>query len=316
MRVSCMFAPRKTLRRSNGPPVAIVCLAALVALAAVLPGRAAAVDDKYEPPEPQEIRLPTSDGLTLTAMYYPSKLGKDAVPLILLHAYKGSRTDLQDLALKLQRDGHAVVAPDLRGHGATDGVNGALGVDDFAAMVRQDLEAVKRFLIDENNAGRLNIERLGVVGVEMGAEIAVDWAALDWSWPMLATGKQGQDVKALVLISPQWSFQGLKISDAVAQPSVRSKLSVLIVAGRRDSRLLREAKRLHNALARFHPAPPSGEANEKQTLWLKTPATSLQGTQLLNEKSMQVEDMIRAFVELRLVNKPFAWSMRMRPLQK
>ncbi len=63
-------------------------------------------------------------------------------------------------------------------------------------MIDQDLEACKSFLMDKNNAGELNINKLCVVGVEMGAVVAVDWAAWDWHWPRLATGKQGQDVKA------------------------------------------------------------------------------------------------------------------------
>jgi hypothetical protein len=72
---------------------------------------------------------------------------------------------------------------------------------------------------------------------------------------------------------------------------------------------------LHSALERHHPAPTPGKEDQQQTLWLKTPATSLQGTQLLNEKSLQVRDMIREFVALRLANPPFAWSTRKSPLQ-
>jgi pimeloyl-ACP methyl ester carboxylesterase len=310
-----MFAPTKTLRGAMPARPAIVVLACAIALVAIGPRARAADDEKDKPPEPQDVTLSTSDNVTLAATYYPSNLAKDAVPVILLHEYKGSRADFQDLALKLQGAGHAVFAPDLRGHGDSVAADGALAADDFAAMVRRDLEAVKKFLVAENNAARLNIERLGVVGVEMGAVVAVNWAALDWSWPVLATGKQGQDVKGLVLISPQWSFQGLKINDAVAQPGIRSDLSMLIVTGRRGSGLLQEARRLHNSLARFHPAPPAAEVDEKQTLWLKTPPTSLQATQLLNEKSLQVHEMIVAFIELRLVNKPFAWSLRKSPLQ-
>jgi hypothetical protein len=85
----------------------------------------------------------------------------------------------------------------------------------------------------------------------------------------------------------------------------------LIVVGRRNSKFLQEAKRLHNALAKYHAAP---EGDENQTLWLKTPSTSRQGAQLVNEKGMQVDQMILEFVELRLVKPPFAWSVRKRPL--
>jgi pimeloyl-ACP methyl ester carboxylesterase len=237
--------------------------------------------------------------------------------VVLLHAYKGSRTDLRELALKLQADAHAVIALDLRGHGASAALSHELRADDLAAMSARggDLEAVKSFLFDRNNAGELNVEKLCVVGVDMGAAVALRWAATDWSWEPLRTFKQGQDVKALVLVSPEWAFRGARINEAVAHPNVRKDLSVLIVAGRRSSKFLQEATRLHNALARYHVTPPADEAEEKQTLWLKTPSTSLQGTQLLNEKSLQIDDMILEFIDLRLVRQSFAWSERKHPFE-
>ncbi|HEX3727787.1 MAG TPA: hypothetical protein VHV08_16155, partial [Pirellulales bacterium] len=173
----------------------------------------------------------------------------------------------------------------------------------------------KRFLVAKNNDGELNIEKLCVVGVEMGAVVAIDWAAHDWSWPVLNTGKQGQDVKGLVLISPEWSFKGLRINDAIAQPGVRSDLSVLLIAGKGSSKSLREAKRLYTALEKYHPAPPPETMAEKQTLWLRTPNTSLQGTALLNEKSLHVDQMIAKFIEVRLGKKPMEWTRRRNPLQ-
>jgi pimeloyl-ACP methyl ester carboxylesterase len=294
-------------------PIRSSTIAALaIALVFALSRAGVADDEKDKPLPPEEVTLKTSDGLTVSATFYPSKLGKDAVPLILLHAEKGGRADFKDLALTLQADGHAVIAPDVR--------VGAPGAGeprpaDLEAVVTRDIEAVKKFLVAKNNAGELNIERLGVVGVELGATLAVNWAALDWSWPVLATGKQGQDVKGLALVSPQWSYKGMSIAEAVGQPSVQADLAVLIVTGRRNSKLLGEAKRLHSALERHHPAPPAGKEDELQTLWLKTPSTSLQGMQLVGERSFQVGQMIREFVELRLANPPFAWSVRKSPLQ-
>lgn len=315
---SSRYAPEQALRGGVSLARRAVAVLWLTVAAAVfgsgLP-RATADDKQEKPLPPEEVTLKASDGVSLAATFYPSRQGKDAAAIVLMHAYRGNRGDFAALALKLQDAGHAVIAPDLRGHGESSPIDGELRPVDFAAMVRQDLEAVKRFLVDKNNAGELNIERLGVVGVEMGASLAVIWAALDWSWPVLATGKQGQDVKALALVSPEWSFRGMRINDAIAQPNVRSDLSCLIVVGQRNSKLLQEAKRLHNALARYHPTPPPGEADAKQTLWLKSPRTSLQGTQLMNEKTLKVDQMIVEFVKMRLVDPPFPWRERKSPLQ-
>lgn len=308
----CIVARASGLRRraprSGGALVAILLA---TAIAAGGPVRATAADNE-KIPEPEEVTLRTNDGVTLNATFYPSTLEKKAVPVILLHAFKGSRADFEELALKLQRAGHAVLVPDLRGHGADRAT--PLRPNDYPAMVFEDLEAVKKFLMIKNNTGELNIEKLCLVGVEMGAVVAVNWAAHDWSWPMLATGKQGQDVKALVLISPEWAFKTIRLHDAISHPNVRAELSVMIIAGEGNGKSLKEAKRVYGALERYHPLPSGDEAADaKQTLWLRTPQTSLQSTRLLNEKSMRVDQMILKFIELRLVKQPLPWRDRKGP---
>ena len=296
--------------------------AALVLFAVALTASAVAAADPApeKPLPPEEVTLKTNDSVVLVATYYPSKLGKNAVPVVLLHASKGSRADLVELALVLQRQGHAVFAPDLRGHG--DSTRNRLGdrtMDlkpaDYQAMVAEDLETVKRFLMTKNNAGELNIDKLCLVGIEMGASVALNWAARDWSWPMLTTGKQGQDVKALVLVSPEWSFKGLRIAEAVANPNVHNELSILIIAGKGNGRSLAETRRLHASFEKYHSAVPAEFEAERQMLWLRTPQTSLQGTRLLNEKSLHVDEMITKFIELRLTKKQMPWTDRKNPLE-
>jgi pimeloyl-ACP methyl ester carboxylesterase len=277
-----------------------------------------AADEKPKLKPPEDVTLKTRDGLTLAATFYPSNLGKKAVPVILLHASKGTRADLAALAGVLHEAGHAVLAPDLRGHGDSplpglsaraDGVR----YEDCVAMVTDDLEAAKNFLMDRHNDGELNIDRLCLVGVEMGAVVAVNFAARDWSFPVLATGKQGQDVKALVLISPQWAFKGVRINEAMVHPNVVRDLSVLVIAGKESYRAMQDAKRLHGTLARHHPEPPSELAADQQMIWLRALPTSLQGTPLVNEKTMRVDRMISQFIDARLVKINYPWVERRRP---
>jgi pimeloyl-ACP methyl ester carboxylesterase len=287
----------------------------LIAAALCCPAVCVAQAPKEEPPpEPKVVTLRTDDDVTIVATYYGSLLGKDAVPVMLLHSSKGNRADLSDLALNLQKAGHAVIVPDLRGHGESSHRGGGdraveLRPADYQAMVEQDLETVKRFLRDRNNDGQLNIDKLCLVGVELGSVLAINFAARDWSWPVLAQGKQGQDVKALVLISPEWSFKGLRINEAVADPAVSRALAVLIVVGKGPSKPMQEAKRLYSAFEKHHPLPPPG-SNNKQMLWLRTPPTTLQGMALVKEKSMLVDQMIAKFIELRLVDLAIPWSER------
>ncbi|MCL6504474.1 MAG: hypothetical protein K6T86_17480, partial [Pirellulales bacterium] len=175
-----------------------------------------------------------------------------------------------------------------------------------------DVEAVKSFLLERHNEGLLNIEALCVVGAEMGATVALAWSGLDWSWPVLATGKQGQDVKGLVLLSPVYNFKGLKITRAIDDPRVRSEVSLYIVVGKADTKARRDAERLYKALERYHPKP---EKPEDRDLVLNLDMdTKLQGTKLLEEPTLKLEDRIVNFIRKRLVERNFPWKERRPPL--
>lgn len=282
-------------------------------------------EDRQRPrrlPAPVEVGggdLLSKDGVQLTATYYPGTKGKDSVAMILLHDLKGNRRDLAELAEMLQAEGHAVLVPDLRGHGdsttvTTPGGTTTISADDlsrrdFPRIVRDDLETCKSFLMKENNAGNLNIERLGILGLGMGATVATDWARLDWSWPVYPGLKQGQDVKALILISPEWSIPGVVLQAALAHPAVSRQLAVYIIVGRNNSRAFGDAQRIHNMLKRAR-----GRGEPENLVFYGIP-TSLQGRELLGAEGRVLERSIVRFVEDQLAKPAFTWQERNRRKQ-
>src|SRR5262249_2240725 len=117
--------------------------------AAATPAVPPAASAKKKIPPPQNVSFKTADGVNLSATFYPSPLEKDAlkeaVPVILLHSFKGSRADFSDLALVLQDAGCAVLVPDLRGHGQSTRRTLPDGKDkeiEPALMNKQDFEAM------------------------------------------------------------------------------------------------------------------------------------------------------------------------------
>ena len=307
----------------------------LAAFPSVAPSSARA-DDAAAPaakpkklPDPEAIELTTRDGLKLEATYYGSNLGKNAVPIIMLHGWKGSGTDFDKLARDMQLLGHAVIVPDLRGHGKSTKI--VVGDDertidqtmmnrgDFEAMVEQDVEAVKKYLMTKNNAGELNIEKLCVVGSDMGAVVAVNWAIKDSAHPRLLTGKQGQDVKALVLISPPMNFRGIPLVRTLGSPIIQHELSILIIAGaEKGGKPYADAQAIFKRLSRARPNEPTTpeEIRKNKDLFFVPLKTSLQGTQILLDKTLQatVSADVGQFIDLRLVQKKFPWTMRKSPL--
>ncbi len=325
------FPASRAAFRSIGRTVALVaCFALLGMMPCAAPAKAddAQKPDDNAPPAPVDIQLQTADGLQMAATYYGSKAGKEAVPIIMLHAWKGSRADFAGLALAMQARGCAVICPDLRGHGKSTQIKrggdyanidqASLRKGDFEAMVMQDLESVKSYLMERNNAGELNIEKLCVVGNEMGATVAIKWAQYDWHWPQLPNAKQGQDVKALVLISPQMNFHGISIADSLSQTLLESQLSILIVAGEKNSRR-DEVKRIYNRISSFRPKPADDpkEVEEHQDLFLSIiKGATLQGPNILNDETIlpQLTLVVGQFVEWRLTNKKIPWTDRKAPL--
>jgi pimeloyl-ACP methyl ester carboxylesterase len=296
---------------------------------------AAKEGDSDKLPDPVVVQLETRDGLQMELTYYASTKGKDAVPIVMLHGWKGSSADMASLALtmqqpiiNMQRAGHAVIVPDLRGHGKSTRIrNDAKPIDqalmkkaDFDAMVSQDMEAVKRFLIEKNNAAELNIEKLCVVGADMGALVAMNWAVLDWSIPDLLTGKQGKDVRALVLISPPLNFRGVSTAAALASPTIKTGLSVLIIVGaeKGTGKAHDDAQRINKLLAAVRPKPPTDPEEFRKNppdLFFDELKTTLQGTKILEDRKLgaQVSGDIAQFIDLRLAGKRFPWSMRSDP---
>lgn len=286
------------------------------------------------PPDPEDLTLQARDNVVVKATYWePEEADKNTVPIILIHGWGGKRQEYDLLGKYLQDLGHAAISVDLRGHGGSTTLRRPhaetdLEIDpnrmnkaDFERMV-YDVQAAKDYLFDKHVEGKLNLEQLCVVGADLGALVALNFAVYDWSRRVYPARiyKIGQDVKGLILLSPPQGEKGLSVTRALKHDVVRSKLSAMIVVGSQESRAYRDAKRLHSALERFHvkvpdDAPENVQA-EKLDLFLVEPDTKLQGTKLLS-RGLNVDRVIAEFINLRLVKKQddFAWAERERPPQ-
>lgn len=245
---------------------------------------------RKETPPPEAVSMTTKDGVTIHGTYYGSPEGKTAIPVILLPGWERSQRDVAGLAAAMQKQGLAVMTVDMRGHGKSESVQGPRGqvieIDldrirpaDFQRYVTQDLEAVKAYLMEENNKGNLNIEMLTIVGCDYSALVALNFAAQDWSWPILPALKQGQDVKGLILVSPPKTFRGFNANNALRMPAVQGQISIMIIAGEGDRTDLVEAKKIFNQIDKVRNKNFAEESD--RTVFLAVKPTDLSGTALL-----------------------------------
>jgi hypothetical protein len=304
-------------------------------------------DGKKEKPVDEKTVYSTADGWPLKLTYYKSTEGKDAAVVILLHPKNESRmvwTAKDGFAEMLHKRGFAVIALDLRKHGQSKDKDGTseeetkksttpaadkdkaakkaaggseLKPADNVAMIG-DVEAVKKMIYEEHQKGHLNMRKTAVVAPVMSAPIAVTFAANDWakkpyddaSTPAARTPR-GQDVQALVLLSPDSNLPGV-VPHQAATALKSLPISSLVVVGKNDPADKEQAKKLFQQLG-GDPAK-SGAAKkvdakkekgkekeaegkeEKQRHYFIQLDAKLRGTDLLGKK-LGLEDAMAGFLK-------------------
>ncbi len=193
---------------------------------------------QVEIPAAEEVILVTSDYVQLYATWLPGIHEKETLPVIMLHGWGGGqgndkdRSSLLKMAEYLQANyGFAVLVPDLRGHGKSISLENSTPLpdrdrwraDQITAMI-EDIEACKKFLLQKNNEGQLNIDLLSIVAEDELSMHAAIWTLRDWSYLPIAGRKQGQDVKALALIDPVRSFRGVNANNVYRRQCLPGKL--------------------------------------------------------------------------------------------
>ena len=174
----------------------------------------------------------------LSASYYPSKLKNAAPAVILVHEKDRSIKDFEEplrdlkgasLAESLQKQGYAVMAIDLHGHGGNQ--RHELTPREWA-ITPGDLEVAYLGLVDRHNRGELNIAKLGVIALGEGANVAAAWVAGGGG---VSSDGRASDVGALILVSPMGDAgsQGLRAASNLTNLAARVPLDLLV--GERDA---------------------------------------------------------------------------------
>ena len=325
----------------------VLCAAFLTLLTCT----AVAKEEPEPPPKPRNVDLKTKDDVELNALYYEGTEGEKTVPVVVIHDWnkKEEGATYESLAEYLQSKGYAVILPDLRGYGSSTRQKNDAGQSRTLTprnvkpekVVFRDLEAVRMFLLKENNAKKLNLAATTLIGVGKGAILAAHYAVYDWDefyrWPnkdakapgirraIVKTRGGEKDVKALILVSPQTKIgKQMKIDALSRHPTVGTgEVSMLILVGQKQANAAnkepketRESKTAQNIYARLKQNGHETESDDvgKWTLFLKTLDTEHNGETLLNETEhdLGARATVASFLKLRLRNRDhnFPWTER------
>jgi pimeloyl-ACP methyl ester carboxylesterase len=186
----------------------------------------------------EKITFESFDKVELQGDWYPSDKGAKGPCALVIHKLGGDRKQLAPIAEALQKAGFAVLAPDLRGHGASKSVTASdfwrvaansRGIRKVGAAAKNtseidykeflpnyypflvnDLVAAKIALEKKNNARECNINDLVVVGAEDGATLGAMWLYTEWDrripsingmGQMVYSEPEGRDIAAVVALS-------------------------------------------------------------------------------------------------------------------
>jgi len=153
----------------------------------------------------ERIVFNASDGTRLVADYYDAKSEEG---VLLLHQFGMDKSSWEGFARRLQREGIASVAVDLRGHGESAGDRDAFGPKEYNEMLL-DAQAAAAQL--QTRGKRV----IAVLGASIGANTAFRYSSLE-------------GVPA-VLLSPGLDYKGIDIN------TVTSTAPTLIVVGKDDT---------------------------------------------------------------------------------
>jgi len=149
---------------------------------------------------PEQIKLKTKDGIDIAGDYYTGSQDS-RTGVLMLHMMPATRKSYVSFAGKLQQEGMAGLAIDLRGHGESHG--GPNGYQLFSDQDHQksilDAEAGVEFLKSKG------AKKIFIVGASIGANLALQYIVdfLD------------QDVRAAILLSPGMNYRGIKTDERI-----------------------------------------------------------------------------------------------------
>jgi pimeloyl-ACP methyl ester carboxylesterase len=171
------------------------------------------------------IMLKAEDGVDIAATYY-KPLKEEPPGVILLHMLNKDRFTWDPFAKRLQEEGYAVLAIDLRGHG--ESINQGKWQDfnemDFNSMIN-DARAAKTYIEQT-----LEPRRYIMIGASIGANVALNYAAAD------------DDIDAVILLSPGETYRGVNVIGAV---NLYGERPLLIAASKEDDYSYKSSNKLH-----------------------------------------------------------------------
>lgn len=258
----------------------------------------------------------------VTEEMYPNNTKDQAPVVVMLHGTGSSRLfwDVSSrpntatgkpFAEMVNALGIAVITVDLRKHGESviEGEDDPLRPVDYPKMVAGDLVAVKRFIFERHQAHELNMNKMGIIAMEMSAPVALAFAAEDWATLPYRDGPggsfgtpRGQDVRTIILVSPDQVAGRININQSInflRDPAFG--INFMFIAGTEDESDNGIASDLYEIVS----------AQNAEAAELMEPEIGARGEDLFLNNAARVEPAILTFLEENLETVESQWINRL-----
>ena len=277
----------------------------------------------------------TNDGVLLVGSFYPGHADKETIPVILLHGQGKSREEFTPLIEEMKKHGYAILAFDFRGHGESttrfptpreqqqqmqqqmqrqanpnmrtpmmppqqgrpvEYLEENFKKVDYDNMYKFDWLPFYRFLVHENNEERLNLNKLVIIGVDMGGTVGGQITKQLWA------NSRGKNVRSLIIISPNYDpFSKTLLQDAKCFHKDGAPL--LMMVGQLDRQAKDNALKLReDILGKTKPREDNPTSMSSPIPIAEFP-TERQGRELLRESKLEVPQKIVNYIDETLANR-------------
>jgi len=278
----------------------------------------------------QNMTLTTVDGQPIAITYYPAIPEKNpgglqnAGVIVLLHGDDKGRilwdkasapaANAKTFPVQLQDKGFAVITVDLRKFGDSKPAAGQPAVRpiDYELMAANDLAVVKRFIYEEHQQQKLNMNKTAIVAVGPTAPVAATFAAADWAAAPYDDAPveenktpRGQDVRALVLLSPDSGAGRMATSKSInflRNPQLG--VALLVIVGQKDSGDKGQAKKLYELME------TGQRKDETPRVYMLSPNLKDRGLGLIGKMPDAVEAPMIKFLDMHVAQAPSEWRDR------
>jgi hypothetical protein len=178
-------------------------------------------------------------------------------------------------------------------------------------MSSSDMFAVKQFLYDKHQEKQLNMNKMAIVAAGPMAPVAINFAAADALMPPhddapVDANKtpRGQDVRAIVLLSPEMAagrLNSTKALNVIRTPGVG--IAALVVVGAQDTADKGNAKKMFEIMEK-------GQAKNEKRVYMVSPQLRDRELGLIGKLPDQVETPIHNFLNKHVKEFPSAWRDR------